>query len=105
MSRTATGPVRRKNSETLASNEGMAEELKSFFSSIFTRTELVCQEQKIGEQRRREESASGRPKVRTKIRKLRAAAAAGPGGIGPGVLQDLENEIIDCLALVFSESF
>jgi hypothetical protein len=37
MSRTATGPLRRKNSETLASNEGLAEELNSFFSSIFTR--------------------------------------------------------------------
>jgi hypothetical protein len=44
-------------------------------------------------------------KVREKIRQLRAAAAADPDHIGPGVLQDLGNEIVEGLKLIFRESF
>jgi hypothetical protein len=39
-------------------------------------------------------------KVRKKIRKLRASAASGPDAIGPRVLQELENEILEGLVLI-----
>jgi hypothetical protein len=43
-------------------------------------------------------------KVRKKIQKLRPAAAAGPDGIGPRILQELEQEVVEGLTLIFKKS-
>jgi hypothetical protein len=42
--------------------------------------------------------------VRKKIQKLRPAAAAGPDEIGPRLLQELEQEVADGLALIYRKS-
>ncbi len=40
-------------------------------------------------------------KIRRKIRKLRAASAAGPDKIGPNLLQELEKELSRGLMLIY----
>jgi hypothetical protein len=44
-----------------------------------------------------------RQNVRKKIRKLRSAAAAWPDWIGTRVFQEQEKQVIDGLAMIFSE--
>jgi hypothetical protein len=42
--------------------------------------------------------------VKNKIRNLKTASAAGPDGIGPRLLQELENELAPALTLIFRRS-
>jgi hypothetical protein len=104
-SRPAIGPLKNEKKETVADDLGMAELLNSFFSSVFTNenttnipaaeemdTELL-QDVKITERM-----------VREKIRQLKPASAAGPDGLGPRMLQELEGEIAPALTLIFQRS-
>jgi hypothetical protein len=105
-SRVTVGPLKNKQKETVTDDEGMAEVLNEFFSSVFTREDRAnlprAKEMDTEEMRGVRFTQA---KVRKKIQKLRTAAAAGPDGIGPRILQELENELVDGLTIVFRTSF
>jgi hypothetical protein len=84
----------------------MADLLNEFFSSVFTEegTGPVPQPEPIEEIVRMEKILITEWDVRKKIRKLRAAAAAGPDEIGPRLLKELENEIVGPLTQIFRSS-
>ncbi len=98
--------MKNKQKETVVDDEGMAEVLNEFFSSIFTRENGANLPR--AEEMDKEEMRGVRlthVKVRKKIQKLRTAAAADPDGVGLRILQELENEIVDGLTIVFRISF
>jgi len=104
-SRPAIGPLKNEKKETVADDQGMAELLNSFFSSVFTKENTtnipaaeemdtaLLQDVKITERT-----------VREKIRQLKTASAAGPDGLGPRRLQELEGEMAPALTLIFQRS-
>jgi len=103
-SRAAIGPLKDKNKKIVTEDEDMAVILNEFFSSVFTREE--------GEVPAAEDRGAGSReninitswKVRKKIRKLRQTSAAGPDEIGPRLLQELENEVVEGLTLIYKRS-
>jgi hypothetical protein len=98
--------LRKRNKETVADDEGVAEVLNDFFSSVFTREDessIPTADDKGNTEMRVVRFTQA--KVRKKIRKLRASVASGPDAIGPRVLQELENEIVEGLVLIYSNSF
>jgi hypothetical protein len=102
--RSNIGPLKNEAKETVA-DQGMAELLNKFFGSVFTREDItiipsadeietdIMQEVEVTEK-----------VVKNKIRNLKTASAAGPDGIGPRLLQELENELAPALTLIFRRS-
>ena len=103
--RSNIGPLKNEAKETVADDQGMAELLNKFFGSVFTREDItiipsadeietdIMQEVEVTEK-----------VVKNKIRNLKTASAAGPDGIGPRLLQELENELAPALTLIFRRS-
>ncbi len=92
-SRPSIGPFKDKNEKVVTEDQEMAEVLNEFFSSVFTKENTTNVPE--AENMETEEIKTVRItewEVKKKIRKLRKEAAAGPGEIGPRVLQELENE-------------
>jgi hypothetical protein len=100
----ATGLLRRKKSETMASNEGLAEELNSFFSSIFTR-EDGTNVLKAEDRRAAEKSGIHFMQAIGEKEDKEAKSGCRSGPRWDWTQSIAGDEIIDCLALVFSESF
>ncbi len=90
----------------MSDSQGMAELLNACFKEVFTREEageapdpknlqtesvLTTIQFRVSD-------------VRKKIRNLKTEGAAGPDGIGPRVLQELQEEMAPALAAVFTKS-
>ena len=104
-SRPRIGPLKDKDKKVVTEDEEMAKILNDFFSSVFTREDLnQIPEAEEMETDTLEEIRITAWKVRKKIRKLSRAAASGPDGIGPCILQELENELVEGLTLIFQRS-
>ena len=104
-SRPSIGPLKDKDKKVVTEDEEMAKILNDFFSSVFTREDLnQIPEAEEMETDTLEEIRITAWKVRKKIRKLSRAAASGPDGIGPCILQELENELVEGLTLIFQRS-
>ena len=89
------GPLKSDTGEVVREEKDMAELLNRFFSSVFTREDS----NNIPEPKEKVEKAGlsqvkiTRAKVKSKIKKLRAGAAAGPDGIGPQLLKALVEQV------------
>ncbi len=103
--RPSIGPLKNANKETVSEDQGMAELLNNFFSSVFTREDtehfpraadmetIVLEEVNITEKA-----------VKDKIRNLKPESATGPDEIGPKLLHELVNELNLPLVLIFRKS-
>jgi hypothetical protein len=105
-SKTSVGPLKNRKKEVITEDQEMAELLNEFFSSVFTRESSgeVPQAEETGAEGMKEVRFTEK-KVQEKIRKLREAAAAGPDGIGPRILQELSREISPALCAIFKKSY
>ncbi len=92
--------------QMVTSDEGMAEILNKAFQEAFTREDMSsipvpnnkCEHSFL-------ESVRFQPAaVKRKIRELRTDAASGPDGLGPKVLQELQDELSPVLAANFKKS-
>jgi hypothetical protein len=104
-SRQSVGPLKDKNAKVVTGGEEMAEVLKGFFSSVFTRedeTNIPKAGDMVTEEMRGIRVTEW--EVKKKIRKLRKDTAAGPDETGSRVLQELENEIAPELVMIFRHS-
>jgi hypothetical protein len=105
-SRTTIGPLITKDKRVLTEEKDMAEELNKFFSSVFTREDLtnIPEPEKEQVQSRMKEIRVSKGEIKKKIQKLRKEAAAGPDGIKPRLLQQLEDSILLPLEILFNRS-
>jgi hypothetical protein len=103
-SRPTVGPLRDKNKKVVTEDEDMATLLNEFFSSVFSRDEGEPPEAEEMETSSLENISITAWKVKKKIRNLKPTAAAGPDEIGPRLLQELENEVAEGLAIIFRRS-
>jgi hypothetical protein len=105
-SRTTIGPLITKDKRVLTEEKDMAEELNKFFSSVFTREDLtnIPEPEKEQVQSRMKEIRVSKGEIKKKIQKLRKEAAAGPDGIKPRLLQQLEDSILLPLEMLFNRS-
>jgi len=105
-SRPSIGPLKDSSGQTVTSDEGMAEILNKAFQEAFTRedtTSIPVPEDKC--EHSFLESVRFQPAaVKRKIRELRTDAASGPDGLGPKVLQELQDELSPVLAAIFEKS-
>lgn len=104
-SKPAIGPLLDKDRKTISDNKGMADLLNGFFSSVFTREDL--QTIPVAEQMQTtnlERIAVTEKMVRDKIKNLKPFSAAGPDGIGPQLLQELREELVPALVVIFRHS-
>jgi hypothetical protein len=104
--RTAVGPLRAGDGEMVGDSEGMAEILNKAFQEVFTRenTENVPEPQARAVRHHLEHVRFSTKGVKKKIRGLRAEAAAGPDGVGPRILIELQDAISPALAIIFQKS-
>ncbi len=105
-SRPSIGPLKNEDGQTVTSDEGMAEILNKAFQEVFTRestTNIPVPETKC-EGNFLENVKFRTAEVKKKIRALRTDGASGPDGIGPRVLQELQDELAPALAVVFTKS-
>jgi hypothetical protein len=105
-SRTTVGPLITKDKKVLTEEKDMAEELNSFFSSVFTKEDLsqIPDPETEVVQRNMDPVRVCSDKIRKQIRKLRKEAAPGPDGIKPSLLKQLEDSFLLPLELLFSKS-
>jgi hypothetical protein len=82
----------------------MATLLNEFFSSVFSRDEGIPPKAEEMKTSSLENISITAWKVKKKIRNLKPTAAAGPDEIGPRLLQELENEVAEGLAIIFRRS-
>ncbi len=95
-----------KDRELVTGDKEIADELNSFFSSVFTREDL----QNVPDP---EMEVISEPMallkftqqmIRNKIKKLRKEAAPGPHGITPGLLQNLREAVLLPLEIIYNMS-
>jgi hypothetical protein len=105
-SRPSIGPLKCSGGQVVTSDEGMAEILNKAFQEAFTREDVSsipvpsnkCEHSFL-------ESVRSQPAaVKRKIRELRMNAASSPDGLGPMVLQELQDELSPILAAIFRKS-
>ncbi len=104
-SRPSVGPLTNSRGEKVTDDQGMANLLNSFFSSVFTKDNGSPDQQAapmvtadIGEIKVTVNM------VREKIDNLRVDSAAGPDKIGPRLLQELKEAVAPPLAEIFNSS-
>jgi len=104
-SKPGIGPLKNDKNEIVAEDQGMAELLNNFFSSVFTRedTEHIPVAENM-ETITMEEVNITEKMVREKIRKLKPDSAAGPDEIGPRILKELEAVLTTPLVEIFRKS-
>jgi hypothetical protein len=104
-SRPGIGPLKNADKETVSDDQGMAELLNNFFSTVFTREDTGHIPKAADLETCAMNGISITVKaVRNKIQKLKPDSAAGPDEIGPKLLQELESVLSTPLASIFRES-
>jgi hypothetical protein len=105
--RQSVGPLKDELGNTVSDAKKMADLLNDTFSMAFTREDTSQipdpAERHHGEELRKVQVTV--KDVKIKIKNLRQEAAAGPDGIGPGLLMELNNEIAPVLTEIFNKSF
>jgi hypothetical protein len=94
-SRSTIGPLKDLENKTVLGDRGVAELLNKFFSSVITREDILNVPSAETLEAPDLETVSVTHKlVREKIRNLSPSPAAGPDGIGPLLLQELQEELV-----------
>jgi hypothetical protein len=102
-SRPSIGPLKDKQGKVVTDDEGMAELLNKAFKDVFTRedtTGIPTPESKW-EGPFLEDVKFRTAEVKKKIRTLKQEGAAGPDGIGPKILRELQEELFPVLASIY----
>jgi len=102
-SKPTIGPLKDRDKKVITDDEEMATMLNEFFSSVFTQedvSEIPTAEEKRAESNLNDVKITTWA-IRKKIRQLRPSAAAGLDGIGPRLLQKLENVLVQGIKLIF----
>ena len=105
-SRYTVGPLK-VNEELIEDDKDIAENLNSFFSSVFTHDDPNCVfvANDIKENVNRLESLEvTENKVKAKLDKLKPFSAPGPDCLSPFILKELSNELCKPLAIIFNRS-
>ena len=104
-SRPSVGPLKSRG-ETVSGNKAMANLLNKCFGDAFTREATTNIPEPANMEMRRvlEDVSITAWDVRRKIRALRSEAEAGPDGIGPRVLQALQDELAPILVHIFKRT-
>jgi hypothetical protein len=94
-SRPSIGPLKSQDGETVTDSQGMAELLNTCFKEVFTREDAgdAPDPENLQTESVLTTIQFRARDVRKKIRNLKAEGAAGPEGIGPRVLQELQQEM------------
>ena len=102
----AIGPLITGTGVAISNEAEMAEELNSYFSSVFTREDkgTIPEPRKMTTRSKLGGTWITTDKVRKKIKKLKPTSAAGPDGITPKLLQNCVEEISPVLAMIFRKS-
>ena len=102
----AIGPLITGTGVAISNEAEMAEELNSYFSSVFTREDkgTIPEPRKMPTRSKLSGTWITTDKVRKKIKKLKPTSAAGPDGITPKLLQNCVEEISPVLAMIFRKS-
>jgi hypothetical protein len=104
--RQSVGPLKDDQGNTVSDLRKMADLLNNTFGKTFTR-ENTSSVPDPEERHEGEELSAVHvtvKEVKEKIKRLRRAAAAGPDGIGPGILLELKDELAPVLAKIFNKS-
>ena len=104
-SRPSVGPLK-KDGQTVSGDTEMAELLNKCFGEVFTREDAneVPEPENLRLGSRLTDIRISEGAVRRKIRRLRTEAAAGPDGIGPRILQELQDGLVPALTHIFRSS-
>ena len=105
-SRPTVGPLKNVSGEVVTDSEGMANVLNMAFKEVFTRedTKNIPDPEQLRTNTYLSEVRFSARVVKKKIRELRTEAAAGPDGIGPRILQELQEDLAPALADIFTKS-
>jgi hypothetical protein len=104
-SRPSIGPLRNLKKEMVSDDQGMTELLNNFFGSVFTREDTAnIPVAKEMEAENMKEVVITAKMVRTKIKSLKEASAAGPDNVGPRLLRELGYELAPALVKIFRRS-
>ena len=103
--RTSIGPIKSREGILKSDEKDMADELNSFFASVFTEEDGArCEDNNRETNANFSEVNITESKVRGKILKLKTHSAAGPDGIGPQILREAVNELTKPLATIYKLS-
>ena len=105
-SRPTVGPLKNVSGEVVTDSEGMANVLNMAFKEVFTRedTNNIPDPEQLQTNTYLSEVRFSARVVKKKIRELRTEAAAGPDGIGPRILQELQEDLAPALSDIFTKS-
>jgi hypothetical protein len=98
----AVGPLKDGEGQTVTDNEKMADLLNETFGKAFTHVdaENVPDPETLHRGENLHNIHVTVREVREKIRKLKKFSAAGPDGIGPGILQELSEQLAPILTSI-----
>ena len=104
--RSTIGPLINKQGDTVVEEEEIAEELNSYFASVFTREDLadIPEPTPMISRTKLRGTWISTEKVKRKIRELKTHGAAGPDGIRPQLLQQCVDELSPVLAMIRRKS-
>ena len=105
-SKVAVSPLINEQGNLISEEAEMAEELNTYFSSVFTRedTSTVPDPTTRSTRSKLRNCWITTEKVKRKIKELKPNSAAGPDGIHPKLLKECVNEIAPVLAMIFRKS-
>ena len=104
--RSTIGPLINEQGDTVVEEEEIAEELNSYFASVFTREDLadIPEPTPMNSRTKLRGTWISTKKVKRKIRELKTHGAAGPDGIRPQLLQQCVDELSPVLAMIGRKS-
>ncbi len=104
--KSAVGPLKDREKNLISSNEGMAGILNEFFASVFCKEGdgPIPRAEQAECQARLGESVITEEKIKEKIRNLQKNSAAGPDKIGPGLMQEVLEEVAPALKIIYKRS-
>ena len=104
--RSTIGPLINEQGDTVVEEEEIAEELNSYFASVFTREDLadIPEPTPMNSRTKLRGTWISTEKVKRKIRELKTHGAAGPDGIRPQLLQQCVDELSPVLAMIGRKS-
>jgi len=101
--KTSVGPLKDAEGRSVVGNKEMADLLNNYFNSVFSREPDMTGTEEPAQQTRHklEDFNITAEKIRSKVKNLRPASAPGPDGIGAGLLQELQDQVLPALTILF----
>ena len=103
-SKSSIGPLKRANGDLITEEQEIAEELNTFFASVFTTEDKNVPDKQMETVKTIGEVIITERLVKEKIKNLKENSAAGPYGISPKLLKSAAEELVKPLTIIFRES-